>query len=353
MNEQATRYGMSPEEKDELYSKLTEKFGYDKVKFDQPMEEATESAGNKRLMGSIIDGIAQIGTANAVARGGKGYDGSAGKILNQAADTSVSEAANKRKAMIEDYLTKKNLYESVEGQSNRLADQQITKDQHDDETAYRRSQDAINNQFRENEFKAKTAHNAAVLAQNSANKQADLDAKATEGQKTFDKEFAKDYNEWTSGGRETAQSEITKLKAVRDKLEGGGIDLGKTNALIPDIFADSDRIGARADVESSVMSSLRQIMGAAFTENEGKRVINATWNENDTAENNLARLNRLIGKLESDAKAKDAKASYFEANKGSMSGYKAGGSMSVPEPETKTINGKTYRKVQGGWEEVD
>ncbi len=337
MINQAPRYGMNKDEKDALYNSLIEKFGYDKVKFDKPVEEATESAGNKRFAGSIIDGLAQIGNANSVSRGGRGYDGGAGKLLNQAADTSISEAGAKRKAMIEDYLTKKNLYESVEGQSSDMAKQQIANDRYAKDDKYKNDMLDIQRQ------------GLGIKAQQA---QAEIDNKRTEGQKAFDKDFAKDYNEWTSGGQKTALIEIEKLKSVKDKLKGGKIDLGKSNAFVPDLLADSGRIAARADVESSVMSSLRQILGSAFTESEGKRVINATWNENDNAANNLTRLERLINKLENDVKAKNTKANYFESNKGSMSGYKSE-PTEPQEPETKTIDGKTYRKVDGGWEEVD
>ena len=164
----------------------------------------------------------------------------------------------------------------------------------------------------------------------------------TEGQKAVDKDFAKDYNDWTSGASSAARTEIDKLKTVAAQLRSGKVSLGRENAMVPDIMADRSRLAARADVESSVMSSLRSILGAAFTQEEGRRVINTTWNENDSEENNLKRIERLAGDLDSKAAAKDAKASHYEQY-GSLNGYKSEGAQTRSEPsvvERKTKDGR-------------
>ena len=175
--------------------------------------------------------------------------------------------------------------------------------------------------------------------------------KLTEGQKVVDREFAKEYNEWTSGGAKTARSEIEKLKGVAQKIRDGKVSLGRENALIPDFLADGDRLAARADVQSTVMNSLRAILGAQFTEKEGERIIKNTWNENESEENNLARIERLISDLENQANDKDAKAAHYEQY-GSLNQFKASPSEQKSKEEIKEINGKRYRKVQGGWEEI-
>lgn len=147
-------------------------------------------------------------------------------------------------------------------------------------------------------------------------------AKLTEGQKTADKEFAKDYNEWTSGGAETAQSEINKLKNVVNSMSKGDVTTGGLTGMFPDRMTSNDVLKARADVQSTVMNSLKALLGAQFTEKEGERVIRNTWNEADSTENNIARLNRLIGDLEAKAVAKNKKALFYEQNNGSIAGYK-------------------------------
>lgn len=147
------------------------------------------------------------------------------------------------------------------------------------------------------------------------------------GRKKVDQEFAKDYNEWTSGKAEIARSEIDKLQSVVESLESKKVTTGGLTGMFPDRITSDKVLGARSDVQSTVMNSLRAIMGAAFTEKEGERVINNTWNEADTTENNTARLKRLISDLAAQANAKDEKSRYYERSGETLSGYKPGGAL--------------------------
>lgn len=167
-----------------------------------------------------------------------------------------------------------------------------------------------------------------------------------EGVKALDRDFAKDYNEWTSGGSKIAQTEIQKLRGIANDLKGGAVTTGGLTGVFPDRMTSDSVLKARADVQSTVMNSLRAILGAQFTEKEGERIIKNTWNEGDSTENNLARVNRLVGDLESKANAKSAKARYFEKN-GTLHGFKAG--AVAEQPETKEWNGVVYKQVNGHW----
>lgn len=141
------------------------------------------------------------------------------------------------------------------------------------------------------------------------------------GQKKVDTDFAGDYNEWTSGGAESARAEIDKLDAVAKSLETGKVTTGGATGMLPDRLTSAEVLSARADVQSTIMKSLRSLMGASFTEKEGERVIKNTYNESDTTENNLARIKRLANDLRNQANAKDAKATYYQ-EKGSLAGYR-------------------------------
>lgn len=149
--------------------------------------------------------------------------------------------------------------------------------------------------------------------------------KLTAGETTLDKEFAKEYNDWTSGGAKTAQTEIMKLKSVADNLRDKAVTTGGMTGMFPDRMTSNAVLKARADVESTVMNSLKVILGNAFTEKEGQRIIKATWNEADTTENNLSRIERLIADLENKAISKNEKADYFSEN-GTLKGWKSGNS---------------------------
>lgn len=165
--------------------------------------------------------------------------------------------------------------------------------------------------------------------------------KLTDGQKSVDKDFAKDYNEWTSGGSKSAREEISKLEALAGKLRSADVTTGGLTGMFPDRMTSNSLLGARADIRSSITKSLRQIYGASFTEGEGNRVIADTWNEADSTENNLKRLERLVVDLKNQAGAKDKKASHFEQNDGSLANYKAdpdtGGASGSWETGKKTI----------------
>jgi hypothetical protein len=155
------------------------------------------------------------------------------------------------------------------------------------------------------------------------------------GQKKVDQEFAKDYNEWTSGNSEIARSEINKLQSVSEKLKNGSVTTGGLTGMFPDQVTSNEVLSARSDVQSTVMNSLRAILGAQFTEKEGDRIIKNTWNEADSTENNLARINRLVSDLTAQAEAKDAKAQYFKETGGTLKDFSQKQSSNLVERQTK------------------
>lgn len=146
--------------------------------------------------------------------------------------------------------------------------------------------------------------------------------KLTPGQKKTDETFAKDFNEWTSGGADVAESEINKLQGVVDKLDNEDVTTGGMTGMFPDRITSDEVLSARANVESTVMNSLRAILGAQFTEKEGNRIIKNTWNEADSTKNNKDRLQRLVSDLRSKAKAKSLKSEYFQRY-GTLKNYEA------------------------------
>lgn len=144
----------------------------------------------------------------------------------------------------------------------------------------------------------------------------------SEGFKVLDSEFAKDYNDWTNGGAKAAKAELEKLKGVAKDLAKGTVTTGGLTGAFPDRGTDAKVLKARSDVEGSVMNSLKATLGAQFSQKEAERKIKTAWNEADSTQNNLARVNQLITEIESFAKGKNDKSKYFERN-GTLAGYKA------------------------------
>jgi len=69
-----------------------------------------------------------------------------------------------------------------------------------------------------------------------------------------------------------------------------------------------------------VQQDLRQTLGAQFTENEGKLMIQATYNPSLPPKMNQERLARLIKKTEQMKEIKDQQNSYFR-EKGTLRGF--------------------------------
>lgn len=162
------------------------------------------------------------------------------------------------------------------------------------------------------------------------------------GQDALDRDFAKDYNDWTSGGAKIARNEINKLSSVISDLKNKKVTTGGLTGLFPDQITSDKVLSARANVQSTVMNSLKAILGAQFTEKEGERIIKNTWNEADSTENNIARLERLVMDLENQANDKDKKSIYYEQG-GTLTGYKgmgqppSGKSQNIAQAKPKIV----------------
>lgn len=185
----------------------------------------------------------------------------------------------------------------------------------------------------------------------------------TPGQEALDKEFAKEVSDWDNkGGFAIVEKSLKNLDEAKKLLEGKGTTSGKVVGLLPKIARDivAPDSGKTQDIiQDVVMGSLRPILGAQFTEEEGKRVIANTFNERLSPKENLRRLELLKTTLKEQAAAKKASVEHFKKN-GSLVGYEGPVPVSnVDELQSnlaqkakvqlKQVNGKTYQKVEGGW----
>src|SRR5690606_28624908 len=86
-------------------------------------------------------------------------------------------------------------------------------------------------------------------------------------------------------------------------------------------FINPNGTVARENVEEVVQRSLREILGAQFTEKEGERLISRAFNPLMTPEENARRVRRLMQTIGSMADAKQDMVDYFDQN-GTLRGYK-------------------------------
>ena len=146
----------------------------------------------------------------------------------------------------------------------------------------------------------------------------------TAGGKAVDEQFAKDYVTFTTGGGADAARQISQLQDVTKALAQPGNELtGPLVGRVPDAvraFTNPQAIAMRERVEEVVQRSLRAILGAQFTENEGKRLIERAYNPTQPPQENAIRVQRLMTQLDQAFKAKQDAVAYFQKN-GTLEGW--------------------------------
>lgn len=152
--------------------------------------------------------------------------------------------------------------------------------------------------------------------------------KGMKGQDAVDKAFAPDYVKYKTGGEATVYKNMEQLKDARKALVDNSHTFGITGAVgyIPDslaaMFPAGERaISVREAVEEVVSRSLRETLGAQFTEKEGTRLISRAYNPKLTPEENAKRVDRLIASMETANRDKLAAVKYFDEND-TLKGFK-------------------------------
>lgn len=176
--------------------------------------------------------------------------------------------------------------------------------------------------------------------------------KLSEGQKAVDKDYAKDYNEWTSTGRSTLDKNLTSLKEARDALKADSSLTGGLTGVFGDRLTADRVLKQRQKVQSAVQNSLKATLGSQFTEKEGERILKNAYNEAASPETNIESLNALITQLESQKQVNDQKAGYYEKS-GSLQGYKSSPSQQSSGYPKQVRKGNQVATVKSAEEEAE
>jgi hypothetical protein len=153
---------------------------------------------------------------------------------------------------------------------------------------------------------------------------ADIDLSVVE--KGIDQEFSKIAVDYTTKGQAQIEANLENLIEKINILKEGEINVsGPGMGLLPDsakgIFFPkaASYIG---DIRDIVFQSLREKLGAQFTEREGDRLVAAAFNSYLDEDLNIARLERLYTTIVEAAKAKEEAILYFNENR-TLKGYKS------------------------------
>ena len=111
-----------------------------------------------------------------------------------------------------------------------------------------------------------------------------------------------------------------------DVLKAGQVNVsGPEMAFIPEKLAPilaKDAVAFEDDVRDIVFQSLREKLGAQFTEKEGDRLVAAAFNKNLPEQVNVARLKRLQNTIKDAAQAKENAITYYNSNS-TLKGYES------------------------------
>jgi hypothetical protein len=138
-----------------------------------------------------------------------------------------------------------------------------------------------------------------------------------------DKAFAKDAQEWMSGGGQDTTGQLAQLATVIRSLESGEPLTGAAVAIQPDLLlalTNPKALQTRELVEEVVQRNLRAVLGAQFTEKEGERLISRAFNPKLKPEENASRVRRLFLQMASSAQQKQAMVDYANKN-GTLRGF--------------------------------
>jgi hypothetical protein len=205
--------------------------------------------------------------------------------------------------------------------------------------------------FNVDKFRADQAYREQTLAnQRDQNDIARAKAAASgpsEGIKALDRAYAKDYNTYVlQGDAANAKTQIGSLEKARRLMDQTPNFSGPEVGSLPEAIRKRTSPGAYAiqqAIQESISSSLRSILGSAFTAKEGERIMNYAFDPALPPEENKYRVDKILGKLKAMASAKDQAMAYFQKN-GTMAGYQA----SVPSSSDFDEIFKDERAPQSG-----
>ena len=148
----------------------------------------------------------------------------------------------------------------------------------------------------------------------------------TSAQEEVDKQFAKIASDYTLKGSAQIESNLKNLDEKIGILEAGELNVsGPAIGVLGDAAMGAfapDAASFISDIRDIVFQSLREKLGAQFTEREGNRLVNAAFNQYLDESRNIARLQRLYDTIDQAARAKQAAIDYYN-KKGTITGYEA------------------------------
>lgn len=153
----------------------------------------------------------------------------------------------------------------------------------------------------------------------------------TPGQKMADQSFSKDASDYYyGGGKAGVEKNIARLEGAIEQLQKKKGLTGGLTTRIPGLNSDAaqdtlnpEMASVRDDIRAAIQGTLKQTLGAQFTEKEAEAMFNRAFNPRLSAEENIKRVTAELNALKRMAAEKDQAMEQFLA-KGTLRGYQPG-----------------------------
>jgi len=271
-------------------------------KSQEDLAEARRSDRMLKIGGALGDALATYlnaqGQMNVKAPGVQVQQGAGlGKVADMFATAPEiqSDIAQRREAMMKQY-------EQLARGESKAADRAL---QERKVSAY------------EAQTKAQTKKTEADTAK-EARKESE---KLSVGEETLDREFAKEYKDWTTAGKADYEENKKIFDEAVKALESGKVKTGAlegVGARAPIIRTDTRELETR--VRKGLNGMLRATLGAQFTQEEGERIFQQTFDPAAKPEENIKNMQTELNKIKKRKQLIEEQGGYFK-QKGTLKGY--------------------------------
>ena len=145
-------------------------------------------------------------------------------------------------------------------------------------------------------------------------------------EKDIDTQFGATAAKYLTGGKAQDTANIENLREKIKILNDGSVNVsGGEFAVMPEVLMAQTHPEALAfvgDIRDIVFQSLRDKLGAQFTEREGDRLVAAAFDQRLPEQTNVKRLERLLKVIESTSASKQGMIDYYSQN-GTLQGYES------------------------------
>ncbi len=184
----------------------------------------------------------------------------------------------------------------------------------------------------------------AKLRKEEEEKAQSLAGQLKPGEQKIDEKFSAEVVNFISSGAEgkilkqmdVIQTTIDELKNNPEKYYGSALNQIIAGTPIAKDFLTPELANLKETFDGAIQSALRSILGAAYTEQEGRDVLRRGFNVRLPPADNIARMERELKSLESQLANKKRSIEYFQ-DKGTLRGFQ----FVLPEKITPNNNETT------------